>query len=157
MIAFITCLWYIFLCFLGIICYDLLFQGSPVCLIEYLFRVTLIPVLWMFLIGMTPHLIHDIGIVFSRQKTMEIERDKIIYNKGNNSNSSIHVIYRKMDDEGRAYLSEAKLEWKKSGLTQSQIDRKGLRFAMSHYTGRFVTWLQLPKLPRLLPSIKIKY
>jgi hypothetical protein len=86
--------------------------------------------------------------------SLEIWKDKIILNEYSCSNSLIRVICNMMDEEGRAYLSEIKLEWKQLGLTQGQINRKGLDFAMSHYCGRFIEWLRLP---RFLSPIKTKY
>jgi hypothetical protein len=57
----------------------------------------------------------------------------------------MQLIISKIDEEGRAYVSEAKLEWIRLGLTQNQIYIRTLRFIISHYCGRFVTWMRLPR------------
>ncbi len=63
----------------------------------------------------------------------------------NNVSYFMQLIISKIDEEGRAYVSEAKLEWIRLGLTQNQIYIRTLRFIISHYCGRFVTWMRLPR------------
>jgi hypothetical protein len=73
------------------------------------------------------------------------KQENEITSKNKSSNSFIQVIYNKMDEEGRAYLSEAKLEWSKSGLTKSKIERKVLIFAIDYHRGKFIAWMRLPR------------
>jgi hypothetical protein len=58
------------------------------------------------------------------------------------SNKFFHAI---IDEEGCGYLNDLKLEWKKSGLTQNQINREEVIFVLSHYWGRFISWMRLPR------------
>jgi hypothetical protein len=62
-------------------------------------------------------------------------------------------LYNKIGEEGRGYLTDLKTEWKKAGLTQSQVNKNELVFILDHYWGNFIAWLQLP---RILSSIKIR-
>jgi hypothetical protein len=149
----LLCCWYIFICFVGLGCDDFLMARLPVSSLELLFGATLLPLVLTCLGTMVSPFIHDIKVLVIMQKNSGDQKLDVLQ-KHNDLNLFVRLICNKMDDEGRAYLSDAKLEWGKSKLTQNQIDRKGLRFAMSHYSGRFVTWLQLP---RFLPRIKTRY
>jgi YesN/AraC family two-component response regulator len=65
----------------------------------------------------------------------------------------VQLFHQHIDEEGQGYLSDLKSEWRKSILTQEQIERKELIFIFEHYWGRFVAWMRLP---RSLSSIKTK-
>jgi hypothetical protein len=119
-----------------------------------LFGAILLPLLLFLLliIFLSMLLTQDLKRVVLERNNSDIHPISIP-DKDNNPNSLIQVICSMMDDEGRAYLSDDKLEWKKSKLTQAQINIKCLRFVMSHYRGRFVSWLQLP---RFLPPSKTR-
>jgi hypothetical protein len=69
--------------------------------------------------------------------------DKVISKQGNSQNSFVRAIYSKIDEEGIAYLSDRKFEWKNLGLTQSQVERRGLFFALDYHRGRFIAWIGL--------------
>jgi hypothetical protein len=63
------------------------------------------------------------------------------------------LLYIKIDEEGRGYLSDLRSEWINAGLNPNQIKIKELIFILDHYRGKFIAWIQLP---RILSLIKIK-
>jgi hypothetical protein len=61
------------------------------------------------------------------------------------STSNDKFIHIMIDEEGRGYLDDLKLEWENSGLTQNQINEKKLMFILDYYWGKFIYWMRLPR------------
>jgi ABC-type transport system involved in cytochrome bd biosynthesis fused ATPase/permease subunit len=61
------------------------------------------------------------------------------------SDLMIQLLYTRIDEEGRGYISDLKSEWIKFELSQNQIKIKELMFIIDHYWGRFIAWMQLPR------------
>jgi hypothetical protein len=91
-------------------------------------------------------LIPDLKIVVPEQNNSDTP-SIVSPDKYHDLNLFVRLICNKMDEEGQGSLSEIKLTWEKLGLAKSQINRKVLMFSMSHYSGRFIAWMRLPRFP----------
>jgi hypothetical protein len=60
--------------------------------------------------------------------------------------SIIQLLNKKIDEEGRAYLSDLKAEWMNSGETQYLIKIKELIFILDYLWGRFIGWMRFQKI-----------
>jgi hypothetical protein len=76
--------------------------------------------------------------VYKATKQKEIVKKQNI----NDHLAILDILFRNIDEEGQAYLTDNILEWKKVGLDQKQIHRKQILFILIFYWGMFITWIQ---------------
>jgi predicted ribosome quality control (RQC) complex YloA/Tae2 family protein len=76
---------------------------------------------------------------FQSMQEVDISFDELI------SDLMIQLLYTRIDEEGRGYISDLKSEWINLELSQKQIKIKELIFIVDHYWGIFIAWMRFPR------------
>jgi hypothetical protein len=135
----------------------IIFLGFIIFIVLLVLTVFLLESIPGFIIEYVPRLIIVIG---SAPRSVQIAlfniivKNKTNLSKHNNPNLFIRLICNKMDEEGQRFLSDIQVECRKSGLTQNEVEIKGLMFAIDYQRGKFIAWMRLP---RFLSPIKTRY